>query len=161
MSEAGLAFAVSVSRKNSPVWCRASRPEDSDGLQVWIDTRDVHNVHRASRFCHRFIFLPSGGGRKLDEAFGQALPINRARDPARPVAAGVLQARSQVRSDGYRLECYIPAAAMLGFEPAEHPRLGFNYAVVDRELGEQTFSAARPLPYDEDPSLWATLELVP
>ena len=159
-SEAGLVFAVSVSGKKQPVWCRGSRPEDSDGLQLWIDTRDVHNVHRASRFCHRFIFLPSGGGRKLDEAFGQALPINRAREPARPVAAGLLQARCQTRADGYRLECFVPAEAMMGYEPAEHPRLGFTYAVIDRELGEQTFSIGHPMPYDEDPSLWATLELV-
>ena len=48
---------------------------------------------------------------------------------------------------------------MTGFEPQEHPRLGFNYAIVDRELGLQTFSVGHPLPYDEDPSLWATLEL--
>jgi len=159
-SDAGLVFAVSVSGKKQPIWCRASRPEDSDGLQVWIDTRDVHNVHRASRFCHRFLFLPSGGGRNFDEAFGQSLPINRAREPARPVAPGLLQARSQIRSGGYRLECFVPAGAMIGFEPAEHPRLGFTYAVIDRELGEQTFSVGRPMPYDEDPSLWATLELV-
>ncbi len=77
------------------------------------------------------------------------------------MAAGLLQAHSQIRSDGYRLECFIPAAAMMGFEPGEHPRLGFTYAVIDRELGEQTFSVGRPMPYDEDPSLWATLELVP
>ena len=50
---------------------------------------------------------------------------------------------------------------MMGFEPGEHPRLGFTYAVIDRELGEQTFSVGRPMPYDEDPGLWATLELVP
>jgi len=159
-SEEGLVFFVLLRGKKQPVWCRSSRPEDSDGLQVWIDTRDVHNVHRASRFCHRFIFLPSGGGRKLDEAFGQPLPINRAREPARPVAEGLLRARSQIRADGYRLECFIPAEAMMGFEPAEHPRLGFTYAVIDRELGEETFSVGRPMPYDEDPSLWATLELV-
>jgi hypothetical protein len=159
-NEAGLVFALSVGGKKQPLWCRASRPEDSDGLQVWIDTRDVHNVHRASRFCHRFIFLPSGSGRKLDEAFGQSLPINRAREPARPVAAGLLQARSQIRADGYRLECFVPAEALMGFEPSEHPRLGFTYAVIDRELGEETFSVGRPMPYDEDPSLWATLELV-
>lgn len=48
----------------------------------------------------------------------------------------------------------------MGYEPAEHPRLGFTYAVIDRELGEQTFSIGHPMPYDEDPSLWATLELV-
>ena len=160
VEQGGLLFAVSVGGKKQPVWCRASRPEDSDGLQVWIDTRNVHNVHRGSRFCHRFIFLPSGGGRKLDEAFGQSLPINRAREPARPVAAGLLQAHSQIRPGGIRLECLVPAEAMMGYEPAEHPRLGFTYAVIDRELGEQTFSVGRPMPYDEDPSLWATLELV-
>ena len=159
-SAAGLAFAVVVQGKKQPVWCRASRPEDSDALQLWIDTRDVHNVHRASRFCHRFIFLPSGGGRKLDEAFGQTLPINRAREPARPVADGLLKARSEIRGNGYRMECFIPAEAMMGFDPAEHPRLGFTYAVTDREQGEQTFGVGAPMPFDEDPSLWATLELV-
>ena len=137
-----------------------ARPEDSDGLQVWIDTRNVHNVHRASRFCHRFLFLPGGGGKKLDTAFGQSLPINRAREPARPVAPGMLQATSQIRGDGYDLACFVPSEAMIGFEPAEHPRIGFTYALTDRELGQQTFSIGPPMPYDEDPSLWATLELV-
>ena len=33
---------------------------------VPIDTRDVRNVHRATRFCHRFLFLPTGGGNRLD-----------------------------------------------------------------------------------------------
>jgi len=49
---------------------------------------------------------------------------------------------------------------LTGFDPQEHPRLGFNYAIIDRELGVETFSAGPPLPYDEDPSLWATLEMV-
>ena len=48
---------------------------------------------------------------------------------------------------------------MTGFDPAEHPQLGFTYAVLDRELGEQTFAVGRPMQYQEDPSLWATLEL--
>ena len=125
-SEAGLLLVVLVGGKKQPVWCRASRPEDSDGLQVWIDTRDVHNVHRAGRFCHRFIFLPSGGGRKLDEAFGQSLPINRAREPARPVAAGLLQARCQLRADGYRLACFIPAEAMTGLRAGRASSAGLH-----------------------------------
>jgi hypothetical protein len=68
---------------------------------------------------------------------------------------------AQQRSDGYVLHAFIPAEALTGFDPQEHPRLGFNYAIIDRELGVQTFSAGPPLPYDEDPSLWATLEMVP
>jgi hypothetical protein len=38
--------------------------------------------------------------------------------------------------------------------------LGFSYAVMDRELGWQTFTVASEFPFDEDPSLWGTLELV-
>ncbi|MCE5301736.1 MAG: hypothetical protein LLF97_01355 [Planctomycetaceae bacterium] len=152
-SEAGLAFWVRVSGKQQTVWCRAGRPEDSDGLQVWIDTRDVHNVHRASRFCHRFVFLPEKGG------LADALPINRAKEPPQPATKNSLQVRFQAAADGYRLEALISAEALTGFDPAEHPSLGFTYAVLDREFGEQTLTVGRPMPYQEDPSLWATLEL--
>lgn len=133
---------------------------ESDGLQVWLDTRDTHNVHRASRFCHRFACLPFGGGRKRNEPLADQLLINRARENARPVRPGDLKCRSEQRVDGYLLELFLPAAALTGFEPAEHPRLGFTYAVFDQELGEQAFTVGGELPYDEDPSLWGTLELV-
>lgn len=159
-NEAGLALSVLVGGKKQPPWCRPARSEDSDGLQVWIDTRDVHNVHRASRFCHRFLFMPAGGGRRLDEPVAQWLPIHRARQQPRAIPPGSLQVRSRQRADGYLLEAFIPAAALTGFDPADHQRLGFTYAVIDRELGEQTFGVGRPMPYQEDPSLWATLELV-
>ena len=71
----------------------------------------------------------------------------------------MLKAQSQKRADGYVLDVLIPAKALTGFDPAEHPRLGFTYAVVDRELGEQTFSVGKPMPYTNDPSLWVTLEM--
>ena len=179
-SEAGLAFTVRVEGKRQPPWCRAARPEDSDGLQIWIDTRDVHNVHRAGHFCHRFLFLPlekgvrtifpgregsrgAFSGRNSSDPFLPAaaewLPINRAREQPNPIRPGLLQARCQQRSDGYILDALIPAEALTGFDPGEHPRLGFTYAVMDRELGEQTFGVGSPMPYQEDPSLWATLEL--
>ncbi len=74
----GLAFSVHVADKKHPLWCRESKPDDSDGLQVWIDTRDTHNIHRASRFCHRFVFLPSGGGRQNGEAVADQLLVDRA-----------------------------------------------------------------------------------
>lgn len=162
-SEQGLAFTLLVRGKRQAPWCRPSRLKDSDGVQLWIDTRDVHNVHRAGRFCHRFVFLPAGGGRQLDEPFAGWLPIAHAReDPPllRRAASDFFAARSKRLPDGYLLEGLIAAAALFGFDPSEHPRLGFNYAVLDHELGEQTLAAGSPLPYPEDPSLWATLELV-
>jgi len=80
-SEEGLALAVEVRGKRQPPWCRESRPDDSDGVRVWIDTRDTHNIHRASRFCHQFIFMPGGTGRGLDEPVAEQLLINRATLP--------------------------------------------------------------------------------
>ncbi len=159
-SEQGLAFKVQVTGKRRSLWCRTGQPEESDGLHLWIDTRDVHNSHRASRFCHRFVFLPTGLGGLLNAPHAELLAINRAREHPKHIDPRHLGVRSQVRSDGYLLECFLPAKTMTGYDPAEHPRLGFTYAVLDRELGEQTFSVGSPLPYQEDPSLWATLELI-
>ncbi|NUQ63378.1 MAG: hypothetical protein HUU20_12945 [Pirellulales bacterium] len=158
-SETGLAFRAHVIGKSQPPWCRTNRPEDSDGMQIWIDTRDVHNVHRAGRFCHRFLFMPVGGGSRLDHAVAQWLPINRAKEHPRAIVQGQIRVRSERLADGYALEAFLAAEALTGFDPQEHPRLGFTYAVIDRELGEVTFSAESPMPYQEDPSLWATLEL--
>ncbi len=159
-SEQGMAFTLLVRGKRQAPWCRPSRLEESDGVQLWIDTRDVHNVHRAGRFCHRFVFLPAGAGRRLDEPLARWLPIAHARENPRPVRQEMLAVRREKRVDGYLLEGLIGAGALTGFDPHEHPRLGFNYVVLDRELGEQTLSAGSPLPFQEDPSLWATLELV-
>jgi hypothetical protein len=159
-SEAGLALTIVVQGKQQAPWCRANRPDDSDGLRLWIDTRDVHNVHRASRFCHGFLFLPAGAGHRLDEPAALVAPINRAREQPRPIQPDQLAVRSRRTGDGYVLDALMRSGALTGFDPQEHPRLGFNYALIDRELGEQTLSPGSPMPYGEDPSLWATLELV-
>jgi len=159
-SEEGLVFVLQVAGKKQLPWCRATRIEDSDGLQVWIDTRNAHNIHRASRFCHRFAFLPAGEGRKLDEPVAVLLAINRAKESPKEIARNALQVKAVRHHDGYALQAFIPAAAMTGFDPSEHPRLGFSYAVIDRELGWQTFSIGPEFPFTEDPSLWGSLELV-
>ncbi len=156
----GLMLSLRVEEKQQSLWCRANRPEDSDGLHVWIDTRDVHSVHRAGRYCHRFLFAPAGGGADTKQPMALWLPIHRAGEHPATIPPGAIQVRSKVRSGGYRLDAFLSARALTGFDPDEHPRMGFTYAVIDRELGEQTFAAGQPMPYQEDPSLWATLELV-
>jgi len=159
--ERGVAFSVRVAGKTQPAWCRETRLEDSDGVEIWIDTRSAHSVHRATRFCHRFVFLPAGAGRKHDEPVADQLLIARARENAPPIRPGQLQIVRVWTEDGYQLDGFVPAAALVGYEPREHPRLGFNYAVFDRELGLQTLSTGTGFPYQTDPSTWATLELVP
>lgn len=155
----GLALWLEVRGKEQQPWCRPTRVEDSDGLQLWIDTRDTHNVHRAGKFCHRFIFMPSGAGKGLNEPAAQMLAINRCREMPKPVEPKVFKAYSEKRATGYVLHAVIPALALTGWDTVEHKKLGFTYAVIDRELGTQTFTVGSEFPFDEDPSLWGTLEL--
>lgn len=159
-SESGLGFSVRVEGKKHPNWCRETKLEDSDSLQLWIDTRDTHNIHRASRFCHRFVFLPGGAGRNYESPVADQLLVDRARENANPVRPGQLQISLEKRLGGYVMAVYIPGAALTGFNPADHPRLGFTYFLFDRELGQQFFSLGGEFPFASDPSLWGTLELV-
>jgi len=159
-NETGLALWVQVKGKSHAPRCHEARLDSSDGVRVWIDTRDTHNVHRASRFCHEFIFLPAGAGTRGRDPVAEQVLIHRARENAKLVRGGTLGVRSEVRKDGYVLSGFIPAAALAGYEPADHPRLGFQYALVDHDLGVQTFSVGAEFPYETDPSVWGTLELV-
>jgi hypothetical protein len=159
-SPTGLAWWVRVEGKQQLPWCRDSRLEDSDGLQVWVDTRATNQVHRASRFCHRYAFLPRGGGRTAEEPVADQMLINRARENARPVRARELQVHSTVKQNWYEMSAYAPVDALTGFDPDHQPRLGFTYALLDRERGLQTFSLGPGFPYEEDPSCWAEVALV-
>src|SRR5262249_2894258 len=81
-NEGGLAVQVQVRGKDRLPAGDASRPRQSDGLTLWLDTRDARTSHRASRYCHQFHFLPTGGGPERDEpAFAQTR-INRALQDA-------------------------------------------------------------------------------
>lgn len=155
----GLALSVAVRGKSGPPRCNPERPTTSDGLQVWIDTRCTQNVHRATRFCHYFCLLPGGGGTDGTRPVGMQLPVPRAREDAALCDSGDLRVMSEVRSDGYRLDAWLPAGALHGFDPESQPRLGFYYAVLDSELGTQVLSVGEDFPYSSDPSLWGMLEL--
>ena len=78
----GLAVQVEVKRKEQPPVGDADRVRSSDGLSLWIDTRDSRASHRASRYCHHFHFLPTGGGADKEDPFIAQLKINRAQQDA-------------------------------------------------------------------------------
>src|SRR5262245_57294456 len=56
-NEFGLAVQVEVKGKEQPAVGDSDKPKSSDGLSLWLDTRDARASHRASRFCHNFLFL--------------------------------------------------------------------------------------------------------
>ncbi|HEY6564917.1 MAG TPA: hypothetical protein VIY86_10505 [Pirellulaceae bacterium] len=158
-SPAGLALSLQVRGKRQPPWCRDSRLDDSDGLRLLLDTRDTQSIHRASRFCHQFMFLPVGAGRTQSDPIAAWVPIARAKENPRSIPRDALSISAVRRVDGYLLRASIAASALTGYDPSEHPRLGFFFAIVDRELGWQTLTLGPEFPVLSDPSLWSSLEL--
>ena len=156
----GIGVQVMVNGKRQLPWCRDSRLDDSDGFQLWIDTRCSPGIHRATQFCHRFLWMPAGGGPRREHAIAALIPIHRARSHPRPVSADQLKVAAHPRHDGYELSGWVPAAAMTGYDPQQQPRLGIYYAVIDRELGWQTLALGPEYPVLDDPSLWGEAVLV-
>jgi hypothetical protein len=168
-NEAGLGFRLEVGGKKMPVFVDPGEPSESDGVQLWIDTRNTQSIHRATRFCHHFAFWPipdnwpKRSGKSAGDGFApagaQQLAIALAKDDAPMSRAGMLQAVSRATRGGYELEIWIPAECLQGYDRESNPLLGFYYAVKDAELGEQFLTVGREFPFDHDPSLWSTLEL--
>lgn len=158
-NDAGLYFSIKVTGKQQSLWCRQTALLESDGVQIWIDTRDTHNVHRASRFCHWFLALPMGGGSANTQPVFTTLKINRSREDSPTIGGRQLKINSANTKDGYKLQLFIPASQLNGWNLEDHRQLGFSMAVVDREMGWQTLAAGPELPIMEDPSLWHTLSL--
>lgn len=154
----GLGISVEVRGRSKKIICSADATNDSDGLALWIDTRNTQGIHRATKFCHYFHLLPAGGGRKGADPVVLQKQLARAREENK-VDTSLIELQSSVEKDGYCLEAWFPSAAFVGFDPATSPRLGFHYRVRDLELGDQTLVESE-FPADVDPSLWQTLELV-
>jgi hypothetical protein len=142
----------------------AYRPEGIDGLQLWIDTRDTRTISRATRFCHKFSARLRGlAGRGALKVDVQQKPIARAIADA-PIGRGeLIQARAErlQGAEGWRLELFLPAEVLHGFDPDTNRRLGFAYQVTDPdpERQDQFLGVGREFPVGENPSLWSTLEL--
>lgn len=155
-SERGLYLAVHV-RKAAGANVDRRRPLQGDGLQVWVDTRDVRSAHRASRYCHHFYFLPGTGRAKPR---GGQTRIRRARAHSQLCDSSELPVACDASGTGYRLEVHLPSKTLTGFDPDENRLFGFTYLLQDRKQGRQWWTADEPLPVSYDPSLWGTIELV-
>ncbi|MDA7950354.1 MAG: hypothetical protein MPJ24_02615 [Pirellulaceae bacterium] len=159
-SEEGLAFHTKVTGKEKSLWCRESRLDESDGLFIWIDTRGAQNIHRASRYCHQFAFLPAGGGTLHKEPLARWVPIHRAKEDPKMITNGELKLVAKVTKTGYSLTGMIPSNMLTGYDPDQFSSIGFMYALVDSEKGWQTFGNGPEFPIKENPTLWGTLNLV-
>lgn len=158
-NDQGLYFDITTTGKTQSLWCRQNEILESDGVQVWIDTRDTHNIHRASKFCHWFVWLPVGGGPQNTSPVNMMLKINRSSEDSPTINRHPVDVVSKTLKDGYRMCAFVSGKSLNGWDTSDHRQIGFNYAVQDRELGWQTLAVGPELPIREDPSLWQSLKL--
>lgn len=159
-NEQGLGVRAGARGVGPSRWCHPTKPEDSDGLHLWIATRPTGESHRAGRYCRRLALLPTGGGRLADQAVAVAAVIPRTSEPPAELPAGAVEIEGKLAPDGWSIDAFISAAALPGWDPAEIPRLGFCAALIDRRLGRVPYCAPPEYPWDADPTTWAELELV-
>ncbi len=155
----GLAVVVEVTGKSR--WnCNPDRPLEADGMQLWIDTRDTQSVHRATRFCHFLCVLPSGGGESGRDPVVVPVPVPRASQDAKLADSDDFLTFAESTKTGYRLAVWIPAKTLTGFDSVAQPQIGFFAQIKDKDFGTHPLALTPEFPYDGDPSLWLTLELV-
>ncbi len=181
-NETGLFIACRVEGKRRPLRCDPKVFWKSDNLRLCTDMRDARRNRYATRFCQQFFFLPTGGGRHGTEPAAGSSQIHRARENAptfggQPVTANrpagiadrhrpteaepaVVRVASTTTPTAYTLEAHLPARCLNGFDPVDHPRIGFYYILEDHELGRQYLTVGDDLNWHTDPSTWATAVLV-
>jgi hypothetical protein len=159
-NDEGLAVHAVAKGVGPTRWCQPTKPEDSDGLHLWIATRPTGESHRAGRFCRRLALLPSGGGPRADKPVAVAAVIPRTSELPADVPVGSIPIEAKLLPDGWQIDAFISSHALPGWDPAEIPRLGFFAAVIDRRLGRVPFFGPPEFPWESDPTTWAELELL-
>ncbi|NLG44386.1 MAG: hypothetical protein GX547_14170 [Phycisphaerae bacterium] len=86
--------------------------------------------------------------------------MSRAKEPPPAVDLSQIQLAARAGRRGWSVELAIPAASLSGWNPAEHPRIGFFYKIKDTQLGSQHLTVDDELGWNADPSTWATGVLV-
>lgn len=160
-NENGIGVRCQVARKKVPPIGSVENLSRSDGLTLWLDTRNSRDSHRATEYCHCFHFLASGfGPSKTEPGFVQA-PIHRALQDAPICQPSEVPFQARATPDGgYCLEAFLPGSVLHGYAPEEHSLLGFYYHLQDIEHGEQFLGVSADFPFAENPTLWEPLKLV-
>lgn len=159
-NEDHLMVAFDIPHRRGPLCCDPVHWWKDDGLRLCIDTRDARDVKRATRFCHFFYLLPSGGGASRKHPVVGVHRMSHAKEPPPNVDVSKIKVGLHVERSGYALEAAIPAVCLNGWNPAEHPRIGIFYKVKDTCHGEQHLTVNDELGWNMDPSTWATGVLV-
>ncbi len=127
--------------------------EKGDGIEIFIDTRDLKSSKVMTRFCHHFVFLPKEVGGVL----AKEVTSFRGEDSHALADSDHLKSKSTFGKGCYTVDIEIPTTALCGFEER---KVGFNYRITRPKYEGQHFAvSSRAFAINRHPSLWGTLNL--
>jgi hypothetical protein len=130
--------------------------EKGDALELFIDTRDHKKKGFASRFCHRFVFLPA----EVNGIQAQEITKFRSEDTHPLCEASDLMVSSTFEKTSYTLFFQIKTNALCGYDPGEFDRIGFAYSLHRFKGKPQQFpTSAAYFDLAQSPKLWASVLL--
>ncbi len=156
------AFAAQFRVFNPKLLVWTAKGTGSVFISVWINTRAAQDIHRATRFCHWFEIEGCKGRTGVEEARVTWRAIPRAKETPNSPPPQTVIAKAKLDPDRrhYCVNVLFKRESLTGYDPREYPQIGFNYEVMRAAVEPITFSAGAPLRYQDDPSLWITLDLV-
>lgn len=153
--EEGLAFHIQV---NQP-YTQSHYPmvERGDSVELFIDTRDLKSAGFNTRFCHHFVFLP----KSVEDHQWEERTHFRTEDSHPLCDPSLIECKTTIKRDGYRMKIFIPAQCLHGYDPKQCDRIGFTYRINRAEGRPQHFSiVSQEYQIDQQPSLWASIKLM-
>lgn len=130
---------------------------EGESIEIFIDTRNLKNIHYNTRFCHHFYFLPfpvesPKMGEITEFKFYDKRPLCSPED---------LKCEWKYDGKHYSASILIPQESLCGFDPSQFSTIGFNYRVNRKGTKPQDFSASsEEYKVEELPSIWSTMHLV-
>ncbi|QDT37906.1 hypothetical protein [Stratiformator vulcanicus] len=125
-------------------------------ITLWFDGRPDGKSRRAGRFCRQLQLTFTGGSAKVST---EEIAIDQNRESPTAFDPSSVRAEISKLKAGDRIDIWLDAEAIPGFDPESSPRLGFTYLIDDPLAGRQTPAAGPEFPIDRDPTLWLLLRL--
>lgn len=127
-----------------------------DSVELFLDTRDLKTAGFATKFCHRFLFLP----KEVQGIQCQELSHFRTEDAHPLCDPSDLSCKTEFSKKAFSMEISLPAAVLHGYDPLSFARLGFTYKINAPGRDPQHFSVSSHFyKIEQNPSLWSTILL--
>lgn len=153
-NENGIFFSFHVFSEVKEVFFPDFRKGDC--IELFIDTRNLKSAGYVTKFCHHFVVFPM----KIDDFYIQEVTRFRSDDTHVLSLAKDFEVQTEAKKDSYKINLFIPAFCLYGFDIEKFQRLGFTFRVNRMGKESQNFSLSpKEFVIERNPYFWSNLIL--